>query len=74
MSDFDWQGLKDEILADMTAGMVLSRSYSFKGQQREFRALSEVLAFLNYIDGQIAQAASATGHRAGGVARFRESC
>ncbi len=74
MSDFDWQGLKDSILADMNAGNVLTSSYSFKGQQRQFRSLSEVLAFLNYIDGQIAMAASATGHRAGGVARFRESC
>lgn len=50
-----WAALKQSILDDITAGAVLTQSYSVDGQSRTFRSMGEVTDFLKFCDYMTAQ-------------------
>ncbi|MBI9016882.1 MAG: hypothetical protein JEZ07_06430 [Phycisphaerae bacterium] len=62
-----WAALKQQILDGISAGTVLTSSYSYSGQQREFRSMKEVTDFLVFIDYQIA---SESGNNGPGIVEF----
>lgn len=49
-----WAALKTQILDDIAAGSVLSRSYSIGSRTRTFASMTEIIEFLKFCDYQIA--------------------
>ncbi|HOS77024.1 MAG TPA: hypothetical protein PLL15_03210 [Syntrophales bacterium] len=48
-----WTALKAQILDDIAAGSILTRSYSIGSRSRTFNTMTEVIEFLKFCDYQI---------------------
>jgi len=48
-----WTALKTQILDDIAAGSILTRSYSIGTRSRTFTSMAEVIDFIKFCDYQI---------------------